>query len=50
MYGGGTRIIELYFKVIVSEDPMLEQWVMAAILRNLVKQLTGILVLELKKR
>ena len=43
------RITELYLKVIISEDPMLEHWIMAAILRNLPKQLTRDLVLELKK-
>ena len=43
------RITELYFKASVKEDPMLEQWIMAAILRNLPKQLTRDLALELKK-
>ena len=43
------RITELYLKASITEDPMLEQWVMAAILRNLPKQLTRDLALELKK-
>ena len=43
------RITELYLKASVREDPMLEEWIMAAILRNLPKQLTKDLALELKK-
>ena len=43
------RITVLYLKASVSEDPMLEQWVVAAIMRNLPKQLTRDLALELKK-
>ena len=43
------RLIDLYLKASVSEDPMLGQWIMAAILRNLPKQLTRDLALELKK-
>ena len=43
------RITERYLKASIKEDPMLEQWIMAAILRNLPKQLTRDLALELKK-
>ena len=31
------RITELYLKASVREDPMLEEWIMAATLRNLTK-------------
>ena len=43
------RITELYLKASVREDPMLEEWIMAAIIRNLPKQITKDLALELKK-
>ena len=43
------RITDLYLKASVREDPMLEEWIMAAILRNLPKQITKDLALELKK-
>ena len=43
------RITELYLKASVREDPMLEEWIMAAILRNVPKQIIQDLAMELKK-
>ena len=43
------RVTELYLKASVREDTMLEEWVMAATLRNLPKTITKDLALELKK-
>ena len=43
------RITDLYLKASVREDPMLEEWIMAAIFRDLPKHITKDLALELKK-
>ena len=43
------RITELYLKASTKEDPMLEEWTIAVVMRNLPKQITKDLAMELKK-